>query len=322
MLRRIFLLLLLFSTRLDATTDPLPSWNEGSAKTAILQFVADVTTYGHPDFVAEEQRIAVFDQDGTLWVEHPIYAQAYFLLDQVKHLARLPNGKDLGIIKTLLHADIKSLIKLGQVEINRLLGILQVGMTCEEYRNSVQDWLARAKHPKLNKPFHQLVYQPMLEVIQLLKNNGFTPYIVSGGGQEFIRAYAEIVYGIPPEHVIGTAVKVKYTYADGVDSFVRTPKLLWKNEKKHKAETIHLMIGRRPIVAFGNSDGDLQMLQFTHAGTKRNLALLVHHDDKKREYAYDSHTYVGTFSDALREEAQQNDWIIVSMKNDWNRIFR
>ena len=279
-----------------AQTDPLPSWNDGPAKQAILEFVRVTTDKASPKFVAPEARIAAFDQDGTTWVEQPMYTQVMFAFHQVGVMAE----KDL----------------------EKILAVTHTGMTVEAFQAIVQDWIAKAKHPRFQRPFTELVYQPMLEVMQHLRASGYKTYFVTGGGQDFVRAYAEKVYGVPPEHVVGSAIDTKFGYdKSGKAILTKVPKVLLVDDKIGKPVGIHLMIGRRPVATFGNSSGDQQMLEYTQAGDGARLMMLVHHDDDKREYAYGAKSKVGTFPDTLMAEAQKRGWIVISMKNDWKRIF-
>lgn len=310
--------ILLLSSALYAQVDPLPSWNEGPTKNAILQFVQTTTDKNSTHFVAPKERIATFDQDGTLWVEQPQYPQWYFTIDHLKSLATTPFSKFNKLLKALF----KKVEILGQVpkqELTAILGLIDTGISVDSFRQSVNTWLNTAEHPDFHKPFTSLIYQPMLELIELLQANEFKTYIVSGGGQEFIRVYAEEVYQIPPEQIIGSAIQVKYENEDGRIVFKRTPDILFVNDKEGKAESIHLMIGRHPIAAFGNSDGDRQMLELTWAN--KGFALLVHHDDEKREYAYDKDSSVGKLTDAFMQEAKERSYTIVSIKNDWKILF-
>jgi phosphoserine phosphatase len=314
---------LLFLTCASAQSDPLPSWNDGPAKQAILQLVRDTTNSSSPKFVPPQQRIATFDQDGTTWVEQPIYTQVVFALDRVKTIA----AKDAKLaeaepFKTVLSGDRAAITKLTLPDLEKILAATHTGMTVEQFQAIAKDWIATAKHPRFNRLYTELVYQPMLEVMRLLRANGYKTYIVTGGGQDFVRAYSERVYGIPVEQVVGSAGETKYGYApDGRGVLTKEPKVMLIDDKAGKPQGIHLMIGQRPIVAFGNSDGDQQMLEYTQGGDGARLMLLVHHDDDIREYAYGPESKVGTFSDALMAEAKQRGWIVVSMKNDWKRIF-
>ncbi|MGP0065820.1 MAG: HAD family hydrolase [Isosphaeraceae bacterium] len=304
-------------------TDPLPSWNDGPAKKAILEFVRATTDRSSPNYVPPGQRIATFDQDGTLWVEHPIYTQVMFAFDRVKALAaRHPEWKDQEPFKAILSGDRAAMAKFTIQDFTRVIAATHAGMTVDEFRAIVKDWLATARHPRFHRPYTELVFQPMREAMQYLRASGYKTYIVSGGGQEFVRAYAEAVYGVPPEQVIGSAGKTKFTDdQDGKPMLVKLPEVLLVDDHAGKPEAINLVIGRRPNAAFGNSDGDRQMLEWTQAGDGARLMMLVHHDDAGREYAYGPKSPVGTFSDALMAEAKQRGWTVISMKDDWNRVF-
>lgn len=293
--------------------DPLPSWNEGSAKRAILEFVNDVTDETSPHYIASAFRIATFDQDGTLWVEKPMYTQFLFAMDRLKILA-----KDNPAI---LDEFPKSLKGLTRKEIEMVVEKTHAGMTVNKFHELVLNWLKNSVHPRFKRPFTELVYQPMLEVIQLFQQKGFTTYIVSGGGQEFMRAYADNVYHIPKNQVIGTVGKVKYVYQNDEPALIKLPEILFVDDQQGKPEAINLFIGKRPVAAFGNSDGDRQMLEWTESKEHKWLAILVHHDDALREYAYGKNSEVGTFSASLMEEAIHHGWLVVSMKNDWKIIF-
>ncbi len=301
--------------------DPLPSWNQGDAKARILQFVKEATDKNGAHFVPEEERVATFDQDGTLWVEQPVYPQFFFALDRFKELyPEHPEWQELDLaIEKAKQAGHPG--ALSHEEALRVILLTHSGMTIDEFQSLVKKWLDTARHPRYNRPFTDLVYQPMLEVIRLLKDNGFKVYIVSGGGQEFMRTYAEKIYGIPPEQVIGSAEKVKYKYENGKPVLVRLPDVLIVDDKQGKADDINLFIGRRPVAAFGNSDGDKEMLEWSQSGRPPRLEVLIHHDDPVREYAYGADSKVGTFSDALMQEASKKNWVVVSMKNDWKAVF-
>jgi hypothetical protein len=302
--------------------DPLPSWNDGAAKKNIVEFVSKVTTEGSPDFVPVPRRIATFDNDGTLWAEQPMYFQLFFALDRVKALApQHPEWKRKEPFASLLKGDVKGALMGGEKSIAEIVMVTHAGMTTSEFENIVEDWIATAKHPKTGKPYTEMVYQPMLELLAYLRTNGFKTFIVSGGGIEFMRPWTEIVYGIPPEQVVGSSIKTKYEMRDGKPVLVRLPKIDFIDDKSGKPVGINSHIGRRPIAAFGNSDGDQQMMEWTQAGGGARLMMLVHHDDAEREWAYDTKSKVGTFSDALAAEAKKNGWSVISMKNDWNRIF-
>jgi phosphoserine phosphatase len=301
--------------------EPLPSWNDGPSKRAILDFVKKVTTPGSPDFVPVPERIATFDNDGTLWVEQPFYTQLAFALDRVKALApEHPEWKEKEPFKSVLAGDLKGVLAGGDHALAEIVMVTHAGMTPEEFGKVVQDWIATAKHPRFGKPYTQCVYQPMLELLSYLRENGFKTYIVSGGGVEFMRAFAEKVYGVPPEQTIGSTIKTKWEMRDGKGVIVREPGVDYVDDKAGKPLAIERIIGRRPIASFGNSDGDLEMLQWTAAGDGARLCLLVHHDDGKREYAYDRESKIGHLDKAL-DAGKAAGWTIVSMKNDWNRIF-
>jgi hypothetical protein len=302
-------------------TGPLPSWNDGPAKLAITDFVARVTAQGRPDFVPVEQRIATFDNDGTLWCEHPIYVQLAFALDRVKAMAPLhPEWKDKQPFKAALEGDMKTLAESGESGLMGLMMVTHAGMTSNEFGKIVTDWIATARHPRFKRPYTELVYQPMLEVLAYLRANGFKTFIVSGGGIEFIRPWSERVYGVPPEQVVGSSVKTKFQMRNGRPELFRLPELNFVDDGAGKPVGINEHIGRRPIAAFGNSDGDLQMLQWTTMSGGVRLGLIVHHTDEAREYAYDRNTSFGRLDKALAG-AGVNRWVVVDMKNDWKRIF-
>jgi phosphoserine phosphatase len=314
---------LLLVARAVAQSDPLPSWNDGAAKKAILELVRVSTDSSSPKFVQPEQRIAAFDQDGTTWVEQPMYTQLMFALSQVKVAAEKdPKLKAVEPFKTVLSGDRAAMAKFTMPDLEKILMVTHTGMTVEQFQATVKEWMAVAKHPRFDRPFTELVYQPMLEVMRLLREKGYKTYFVTGGGQDFVRAYSQQVYGIPVDQVVGSAVETKYGYAaDGRGILTKEPKPLLIDDKAGKPQGIHLMIGQRPIITFGNSTGDQQMLEYTQGGDGARLMLLIHHDDAVREYAYGPESKIGTFSDALMAEAKQRGWIVVSMKNDWNRIF-
>jgi phosphoglycolate phosphatase-like HAD superfamily hydrolase len=307
---------------------PLKSWNDGPAKQAIIDFVRVTTDQGSPKFVPPEDRVATFDQDGTLWVEHPIYNQVVYCLDRVPRVVeQKPELKKIEPFKTVLTGNREAIAKLSLHELETILAATLTGMSVDTFEAEADKWLAVARHPRWNRLYTELVYQPMLEVQQYLRDNGYRTYIVTGGGQDFVRVYAQRVYGIPPEQVVGTAGGTKFGYdKDGKPFLTKEPKLLLNDDKAGKPEGIHLMIGRRPHAAFGNSDGDRQMLEYTGAGDGARLMMLVLHDDAQREYAYGParglpDTKVGAFSQALDAEAKKNGWTVISMKNDWKRIF-
>jgi phosphoglycolate phosphatase-like HAD superfamily hydrolase len=308
--------------------DPLPSWNDGSAKQAIVAFVQATTNKSSPKFVPPEERIATFDQDGTLWVEHPMYSQVMYCLERVPALAeKKPEIKKVEPFKTVLSGNREAMAKFTMKDLEKILAATLTGMTVDEFNAEVKKWLETAKDPRWKKPYTELTYLPMQEVLKYLRANGFKTYIVTGGGQDFVRVYAEQVYGIPPEQVVGTMGGTKYGYAkDGKPILTKEPKLLLNDNNAGKPEGIHLMIGRRPYAAFGNSPGDQQMLEYTRAGAGERLAMLVLHDDATREYAYGPAqglpaTKVGAFTQALYDKARKDGWIVISIKNDWKRIF-
>jgi len=303
------------------STDPLPSWNSGPAKSAIVQFVKNITKKGGPDFVPPSERIATFDNDGTLWCEQPMYVQLAFALDRAKALApEHPEWKAMEPFKSVLSEDIKGVLASGERGLVELIMATHTGMTVEEFNQISNYWLTLSKHPKFNRSYKELVYQPMLELLGYLRTNGFKTYIVSGGGIEFMRPWTEKVYGVPPEQVIGSSIKTKYEWVDGKPVLRRLPGIDFIDDKDGKPVGIQKFIGRRPIAAFGNSDGDLQMLQWTTANNGSHFALLVHHTDGEREYAYDRESAIGRLDKAL-DEAQQKGWTVVDMKKDWKRVF-
>jgi len=311
-----------------AQDSTLGSWNDGPAKQAILDFVRATTDRASPKFVPSEERIATFDQDGTLWVEHPIYSQVIYCLDRVPAVVEKdPKLKNVEPFKTVLSGNRDAIARLSMHDLEKILAATLTGMSVEEFNAEAKKWLTAAKDPRWKRPYTDLIYQPMLEVMQHLRSNGFRTYIVTGGGQDFVRTYSEHVYGIPPEQVVGTAGGTKFGYhKDGKPFLTKEPKLLLNDDKAGKPEGIHLMIGRRPYAAFGNSDGDRQMLEYTGAGDGVRLMMLVLHDDAKREYAYGPAqglpaSKVGTFTQALYDEAKKKNWTVISMKNDWKRIF-
>jgi phosphoglycolate phosphatase-like HAD superfamily hydrolase len=322
----LFLTCLSFAN-LFSQSDPLPSWNNCPAKQAILEFVNKTCDSTSASFVPPANRIATFDQDGTLWVEHPIYTQAIFALDRVKVLAKdHPQWKEIEPFKAILSGDSQAIAKFKEEDWARIIAVTHTGMSTEEFYDIVKNWLSTAKNPRFNRLCAELIYQPMVEVMDLLRQNSYKTYIVTGGGQEFVRVYSQPTYGIPPEHIIGSCVATKYELQDGKPILLRLPKVLLNDNYAGKAEGINLFIGKRPYAAFGNSDGDREMLEWTQAGDGTRLMMLVHHDDPNREYAYGpagglENTSVGTFSDSLMSEAQKKGWIVVSMKNDWKKIF-
>ncbi len=301
--------------------DPLPSWNDGTAKKSITDFVTRVTRPGQPDFVPPAERIATFDNDGCLWAEQPMYFQAFFIFDRIRALApQHPEWKTQEPFASVLKGDIQGALAGGEHGLMELAMATHSGMTSEEFDRIVSDWIGTAKHPKTGKPFTEMVYQPMLELLDYLRANGFKTFIVSGGGIEFMRPWAERVYGIPPEQVVGSSIQTKFELRDGKPVLVRLPELNFIDDKEGKPVGIQMHIGRRPIAAFGNSDGDLQMLQWTTAGAGPRFALYVHHDDAVREWAYDRESHIGKLDKGL-DEAKAKGWTVVSMRNDWKTIF-
>jgi hypothetical protein len=306
---------------LAAAADPLPSWNKGQAKRAIVDFVKRVTADGSADFVPAAERIAVFDNDGTLWVEKPMYVQLAFALDRVKALApNHPEWKDKQPFKAALEGDLKAVAAGGEHALLELIMATHAGMTTAAFAQVVMDWLATAKHPRFNRPYTDLVYQPMLELLKYLRANGFKTYIISGGGIEFMRPWTEKVYGIPPEQVVGSSIKTRFELREGRPVLMRLPEIHFIDDKAGKPVGIHMHIGRRPIAAFGNSDGDLQMLQWTTAGSGARFGLIVHHTDSEREWAYDRQSHVGRLDKAL-EAAKKHGWTVADMMKDWKVIY-
>jgi phosphoglycolate phosphatase-like HAD superfamily hydrolase len=311
-----------------AQSDPLPSWNDGPAKEAIVEFVQKTTTQGSLTFVPPAERIATFDQDGTLWVEHPMYSQVMYCLERVPAVVKAkPELAKVEPFKTVLSGNREAIAKLPLQDLEKILAATLTGMSVETFNAEAKKWLEMAKDPRWKRPYTELTYQPMQEVLKYLRDNGYKTYIVTGGGQDFVRVYSERTYGIPPEQVVGSAGGTKYGYGkDGKPFLTKEPKLLLNDNNAGKPEGIHLMIGRRPYAAFGNSTGDRQMLEYTGAGDGARLMMLVLHDDAKREYAYGPaqglrDTKVGTFTQALYDEAKKKGWTVISMKDDWKKIF-
>ena len=310
------------------SADSLPSWRDGDAKRAILDFVRATTDRSSPNYLPPEERIATFDQDGTLWVEHPMYTQVVYCLERVPAVvAKRPDLRNVEPFKTVLSGNREAMAKLSIQDLEKILMATLTGMTTEAFSAEAAKWIETAQDPRWKRPYTELVYQPMLEVLRYLRDNAYKPYIVTGGGQDFVRVYAEKVYGIPPEQVVGTAGGTKFGYAkDGKPFLTKEPKLLLNDNNAGKPEGIHLMIGRRPYAAFGNSTGDRQMLEWTGAGSGARLKMLLLHDDAAREYAYGPaqglpDSKVGTFTQALYDEAKKDGWTVISMKNDWKRVF-
>jgi len=304
-----------------AGADPLPSWNDGPAKKALLDFVARVTKQGGPDFVPVPERVATFDNDGTLWCEHPVYFEVVFSFDRVKALAdKNPDWKTKQPYKGILEGDYKAALAAGEKAIFGVIAATHAGMTPTEFDGVVRDWLKVARHPRFKRPYTDLVYQPQLELLAYLRANGFKTFIVSGGEAGFMRAWADGVYGIPPEQTVGSRIGLKYELRDGKPLLERMPTLDFIDDGPGKPVGIGRFIGRRPILAFGNSDGDYEMLQYTTTGTGPRLGLIVHHTDAEREYAYDRDTHVGKLDKALTE-APKAGWVVVDMKKEWKTIF-
>jgi len=316
------LALLLSAAAALAQADPLPSWNDGAAKQAITNFVARVTTEGHADFAPVEERIATFDNDGTLWCEQPFYFQMAFAFDRIKAMApEHPEWKDKQPFKALLEGDVKTAASAGEKGLLEVVAATHSGMTTDEFSKAVLDWTKTARHPRFERPYTELVYQPMLEVLQFLRENGFKTFIVSGGGIDFMRPWTEQVYGIPPEQVVGSSGVTEFRLTeDGKPELIKTAKVQFVDDGPGKPVGIQQHIGRWPIIAFGNSDGDLQMLQYVSGGAGPRLALYVHHDDAEREYAYDRTSEIGKLDKGL-DEASAKGWSLISMKNDWKVIF-
>ena len=311
-----------------STDNPLPSWNDGLTKQSIIEFVQATTDNTKPTFVPPEERIATFDQDGTLWVEHPMYSQVMYCLDRVPTVvAARPELKDVEPFKTVLSGDREAMAKLAMPDLEKILAATLTGITVDAFNAEVAKWLASATDPRWKRPYTDLTYQPMQEVLVYLRDNGYKTFIVTGGGQDFVRVYSERIYGIPPEQVVGSAGATTYGHdKDGKPILTKEPKLLLNDDRAGKPEGIHMMIGRRPIIAFGNSGGDEQMLEYTFAGAGARMSLLVLHDDAAREYAYGPaqglpDSKVGTFPQALYDRATNDGWLVISMKKDWKHIF-
>jgi phosphoglycolate phosphatase-like HAD superfamily hydrolase len=323
----VLLFALVLAVKANAQQDLLPSWNDGPAKQSIESFVKVVTDKSGAKYVKPEDRLATFDQDGTLWVEHPIYAQAVFAFDRLRELAPAhPDWKNREPFKAVIAGDRKAMSKFSEADWETILAVTHSGMSVEAFAGIAKDWLAQARDPRWHRPFTDLVYQPMLEVMNYLRVNGFRTYIVTGGGQEFVRVYSQRVYGIPPEQIVGSSILTKYEYQDGKPVLMRQPKLFFNDNFGGKAIGIDLFIGKRPYAAFGNSTGDQQMEEWTGAGDGARLMMLVLHDDAQREYAYGPAqglpaSTVGTFTQAFYDEAKTKGWTVISMKNDWKRIF-
>jgi len=314
--------------QLSAQVDPLPAWNEGAARTAIMAFVQATTDPASKDFVPPPDRIATFDQDGTLWVEHPMYTQVVYCLDRVPALVRAkPQLANTEPFKTVLTGNLEAVARLPVPELQKILVATLTGMSVDQFQAQVKLWIDSARDRRWKRPYTDLKYEPMIEVLNFMRAKGYRTYIVTGGGQDFVRVFADKAYGIPPEQVVGTASGTKFEYGENGEPYLlKAPKLLLNDNNAGKPEGIHLMIGRQPHAAFGNSTGDRQMLEYTKAGKGRRLAVLILHDDATREYAYGPaqglpETRVGVFPQALYDEAKKGGWVVVSMKNDWKRIF-
>lgn len=317
----IYILLLLTAAGAAAQSDPLPSWNDSASKRAIVAFVDSATKQGSPDYIPPEERIATFDNDGTLWSEQPAYFQMFYLIDQVKKMApEHPEWKSREPFASVLKGDMKSVAASGEKGLLGMLAATHSGMTSEQFAANVRQWLATARHPKTGKPFNQMVYQPMLELLNYLRANGFKTFIVSGGGVDFMRVFAEQTYGIPPEQTIGSSLKAKYEIRDGKPAIVKLPDINLIDDKEGKPVGIYQYIGRRPAFAAGNSDGDYQMLEWTTSGDGKRFGLIVHHTDGEREWAYDRDSTFGRLDKAL-QDAPKNGWLIVDMKNDWKTVY-
>ncbi len=320
-MHRLLVLAALVLSALSVAADPLPSWKDGHAKQAINSFVTDVTNAASEDFVPPAQRIAVFDNDGTLWVEQPMYTQLAFILDRVKALAPVhPEWQEQQPFKAALEGDLATLGAAGNEGLLQLAIATHSGMTSAEFETTTLDWIGAARHPRFQQPYTQLVFQPMLELLEYLRGNGFKTFIVSGGGADFIRPWSEMVYGVPPEQVIGSQIQLAFQMRDGKPVLMREPKVIFIDDQAGKPVGIARHIGRRPILAFGNSDGDLEMLQWATGGAGRRLGLILHHTDGEREYAYDRKSPFGRLDKAM-DLAPQNGWVLVSMKDDWSQVF-
>jgi phosphoserine phosphatase len=315
------ILLIVWVATVSAESDPLPSWTDGPAKESITAFVIDVTSADGPNFVPPAQRIAVFDNDGTLWVEQPIYTQLAFVLDRIEELApEHPTWKEEQPFRAALEGNMNVLGDAGMKGLMQLLMATHAGMSSDRFEMIVSDWLGSVQHPRFERPYTDLVYQPMIELLAHLRDNGFKTFVVSGGGADFVRPWAESAYGIPPEQVIGSQIALRFEFQDGKPVIVRESEIAFIDDKAGKPVGIHRHIGRRPILAFGNSDGDLQMLQWTTAGPGPSLGLILHHNDGEREYAYDRETHIGKLDKAL-DLAPENNWVVVSMTDAWSRVF-
>jgi len=318
-----YLIIALITSLLSPTlhADPLPSWNEGVNKQAIISFVERTTRADSPDYVVPAKRIATFDNDGCLWSEQPLYFQLIFIIDQIKTLApQHPEWKNTEPFASILKGDTKKALSGGKKALMELAIATHANISTEEFDQSVSKWLATARHPKTGRPYNQMVFQPMLELLAYLRANDFKTFIVTGGGIDFVRVFAEETYGIPPEQIVGSSIKADYEIRDGKPALIKLPELNFIDDKKGKPIGIHQHIGRRPIFAAGNSDGDFQMLEYVTSGKGARFGMLVHHDDDKREWAYDRDSHIGQLARGL-DEAQQRKWNIISMKKDWAKIY-
>jgi hypothetical protein len=312
---------ILLSAALAYAQDPLPLWNDTAPKKAIVAFVEKVTKEGSPDFVPPNERIATFDNDGTLWAEQPMYFQFLFAMDRIKALApQHPEWKTKEPFKSALAGDMKGLLASGEKSLMEVMARTHAGMTTAEFDQIAREWFKTARHPRFKRPYNEMVYQPMLELLAYLRANGFKTFIVSGGGVEFMRAFAPETYGIPPDQIVGSMGKLKYEMRDGQPALIKLPQVLFIDDKAGKPEGIQSFIGQRPVFAFGNSDGDQQMLEWTAGGRGARFMALVHHDDAEREWAYDRKSHIGTLDKAW-DEAMAKGWIVLSMKDDWKTIF-
>ncbi|MEI8596128.1 HAD family hydrolase [Photobacterium sp. Hal280] len=304
-----------------AAADPLPSWNDTATKQQMMQFVEQTTDKNSPQFVPVAERIATFDNDGTLWAEQPAYFQLFYAIDRVKDQAdKHPEWKTEEPFASILKGDMEGVKKSGMEGLMKLVMVTHANMTTAQFYQSVEQWVQTAKHPVTNKPFTEMVYQPMLELLNYLRSNGYKTYIVSGGGVEFMRTWAPQVYGIPPEQIIGSTIKTEFKLVEGKPAITRLPEIDFIDDKEGKPVNIQKIIGRRPVIAFGNSDGDLAMLQWTKAGSGPRMSLLLHHTDAEREWAYDKESSIGHLDKAL-SVAEKEQWIVVDMKRDWKQVF-
>jgi len=305
----------------SATADPLPSWNNGSSKQSIISFVERTTIADSPDYVVPAERVATFDNDGCLWAEQPLYFQLIYMIDRIKALAPdHPEWKDEEPFASILKGEVEKSLAGGEKSLLEMAMATHAGITTEEFSQSVRDWLATARHPKTGRLYNEMVYQPMLEVLAYLRANGFKTFIVTGGGIDFVRVFAAETYGDPPEQVVGSSIRTGYEIRDGKPVLVKLPELNFINDKDGKPVGIHQHIGRRPIAAFGNSDGDFQMLEWTTTERTPSLGVYIHHDDSEREWAYDRDSHIGKLDRGL-DEAPERGWVVVSMKDDWKAVF-